>query len=225
SNSQHTFPATVLNALRIGDTRRTVGRTAARLSTAAGPALGIPGIPSTAKFPDMLPAFLIGGYQQLGSPANTASDFNTSVSEAADSLTWLKGRHTLKMGFDWRWERLNVIQPPSPAGSFTFSSLFSDLPGVANTGTPLASFLLGQVQTFSIDLQQQEIRNRAHIEEYFVQDDWKVTNRVTLNVGTRYTLNFPSTETRNQSAVFNLDTRQLEYLGRDGHPTSARQLH
>ena len=57
------------------------------------------------------------------------------------------------------------MQPPSPTGSFTFSNLFTDLPGVANTGTPFASFLLGQVQQFSIDLQQEEIRNRAHFEE------------------------------------------------------------
>jgi len=41
----------------------------------------------------------------------------------------------------------------------------------------------------------------------------------------RYTLNFPSTEMNNQSAVFNLQTQQLEYLGRDGQPRAARQLH
>ena len=46
-----------------------------------------------------------------------------------------------------------------------FSNLFTDLPGTANTGTPLASFLLGQVQLFTIDLQQNEIWNRAHFEE------------------------------------------------------------
>ena len=91
----------------------------------------------------------------------------------ADSLTWLKARHTLKMGLDWRWERLNVIQPPFPTGSFTFSNLFTDLPGAANTGTPLASFLLGQVQTFSIDLQQSQIQERARFQEYFIQDDWR----------------------------------------------------
>jgi len=213
SNYQHTFSTSVLNELRIGDTRRTVGRTAAHLSTAAGAALGIPGIPSTATFPDTLPTFLISGYQQLGSPPNTATNFNTSVSEIADAFTWLKGRHTLKMGLDFRWERLNVIQPPSPTGSFTFNALGSDLPGVANTGTPLASFLLGQVQTFSIDLQQAQIQERAHFQEYFIQDDWKVSDRLTLNPGLRYTLNFPSTEINGQTAVFNLQTQQLEYPG------------
>jgi hypothetical protein len=213
SNYQHVFSSNVLNEVRVGDTRRTVSRTAAQLQTSAGHALSIPGIPSAAQFPNTLPTFLISGYQQLGSPPNTASNFNTSVTEIADSLTWLKGRHTIKAGLDWRWERLNVIQPPSPTGSFTFNAIGSDLPGTANTGTPLASFLLGQVQTFSIDLQTSEIRERAHFEEYFVQDDWKVSNRLTVNAGLRYTLNFPSTEINGQTAVFNLQTQQLEYPG------------
>jgi hypothetical protein len=213
SNYQHTFSSSILNEVRIGDTRRRVDRTAAQLGTSAGHALSIPGIPTSAQFPNTLPTFLISGYQQLGSPPNTASNFDTGVTEVADSLSWLKGRHTLKMGFDWRWERLNVIQPPSPTGSFTFNAIGSDLPGVANTGTPLASFLLGQVQNFSIDLQTSTIQERAHFQEYFVQDDWKMTDRLTVNAGLRYTLNFPSTEKNGQTAVFNLQTQQLEYGG------------
>ena len=222
---QRTFSNSVLNELRIGDTRRTVARSAVQLNGTASTSLRLPGIPSNAHFPNTLPTFSIAGYQQLGSPANTASQFGTSVTQIADSLTWQTGRHTLKAGADLRWQRLNVLQPPSPTGSFTFSSLFSDLPGTPNTGTPLASFLLGQVQQFSIDLQQDEIRNRAHFQEYFIQDDWRVSERVTINAGLRYTLNFPSTEENNQAAVFNLETQQLEYLGRDGTPRAARRLH
>ena len=225
TNFQHTFSDRWLNEGRVGDTRRAVTRSAARLAASAGAVLNNPGIPSNAQFPDTLPTFQISGYQQLGSPANTASDFSTSVTEIADSLSWLKGRHSIKAGFDMRWERLDVIQPPSPTGLFTFTNLFSDNPGVANTGTPLASFLLGQVQTFSIDLQQQQIRNRAHFEEYFIQDDWKISGRWTLAPGVRYTLNFPSTEKNNQAAVFNLQTQQLDYLGQNGNPRSARELH
>ena len=71
-------------------------------------------------------------------------------------------------------------------------------PASPTPGTPLASFLLGQVQQFSIDLQQEQIRNRAHFQEYFIQDDWRVSDRVTVNAGLRYTLNFPSTEENNQ---------------------------
>ena len=225
SSYQRTFSNTVFNELRIGDTRRTVGRAAAELSGPASASLGLPGLPASARFPATVPTFLIAGYQQLGSPPNTATNFGTSVTQVADTLTWMKGRHSIKVGADLRWARVNVLQPPSPTGSFTFSNLFSDLPGTANTGTPLASFLLGQVQQFSIDLQQDEIRNRAHVQEYFVQDDWRLTDRVTVNAGVRYTLNFPSTEQNDQVAVFNLDTRQLEYAGENGQPRAARQLH
>ena len=213
SSYQRTFSSTLLNELRVGDTRRHVTRDAAQLATTAGSALGIPGIPSGARFPKTLPTFLISGYTQLGSPPNTATDYKTSVSEIADTLTWVKGRHTIKAGFDWRWERLNVIQPPSPTGSFTFNQLGSDQPGVTNTGTPLASFLLGQVQSFSIDLQTSQIRERARFQEYFVQDDWKIGDRLTFTPGLRYTLNFPSTEINGQTAVFDLERQVLTYPG------------
>jgi hypothetical protein len=213
SNYQHTFSSNVLNEVRIGDTRRSVQRSAVGLSSPAGAALNIPGIPANAQFSNTMPTFAPNGYQQLGSPTSTASDFSTSVTEIADSLTWLKGRHTMKMGLDWRWERLDVIQPPSPTGSFAFSTVGSDLPGVANTGNAFASFLLGQVQTFAIDLQQTEIQERAHFQEYFVQDDWKASDRLTINAGLRYTLNFPSNEINGQTATFNLQTQQLQYPG------------
>ena len=215
SNYQHTFSTRLLNEVRIGDTRRAVTRGAVSLSSTAGAALGIPGIPTNGQFPNTLPTFAPSGYQQIGSPTNTASDFSTSVTEIADSLTWLKGRHTVKMGLDYRWERLNVIQPPWPTGSFAFTTVGSDLPGVANTGNAFASFLLGQVQTFAIDIQQTDIQERAHFQEYFIQDDWKVSERLTINPGLRYTLNFPSTEVNGQTAVFNVQTRQLEYPGTD----------
>src|SRR6202008_1782686 len=92
------------------------------------------------------------------------------------------------------------------------------------TGNAVASFLLGQVQTFSIDIQQNVLRPRAHIQEYFVQDDFKATSRLTINAGLRYTLNFPSTEADNQGAVFNLQTQQLDYLGQNGFRECARQF-
>jgi hypothetical protein len=225
SSYRRTASSRLLNELRLGDTRRTVGRTAVDLGTPAAAALTLQGLPSTGRFATALPTFQTAGYQPLGSPPGTATDFGTSVTELADTLTWLSGRHTVKAGADLRWSRLDVVQPPSPTGLFTFTSLFTDLPGVAGTGTPLASFLLGQVQQFSIDLQQDPIRNRAHVQEYFVQDDWRASDRLTVNAGVRYTLNFPSIEKTNQAAVFNLETRQLDFLGRDGHPRSARRLH
>jgi hypothetical protein len=82
--------STMLNELRIGDTRRMVGRTAAPLDGTPSAILGLPGIPSSAHFPDTLPTSLIAGYQQLGSPPNTGSEFGTGVTQIADSVTWAR---------------------------------------------------------------------------------------------------------------------------------------
>jgi len=221
----HTFGTRTLNDLRVGYTRRSFQRRGVQLSSSPSQSLEIPGIPSNGALNNALPIFNIAGYQQIGSPSNTNSSFRTDVTQVVDSVSHLVGNHALKFGLDFRWERLDVIQPPNPTGTFQFSQLFTDQPGTKGTGDPLASFLLGQVQTFSIDLQGKVLRPRAHIQEYFAQDDWKVTRRLTLNAGLRWTLNFPSTEVDNQGAIFNLQTQQLDYLGKSGYPHTARELH
>ncbi|HET7840643.1 MAG TPA: carboxypeptidase regulatory-like domain-containing protein, partial [Terriglobia bacterium] len=225
TNYFHEFNPTLANELRFGYTRRVISRTALLLNAPPSLALKLPGIPSNADFDNELPTFSIAGFQHLGPSSNTDTNFRTDVTEVVDQLSKQRGRHTIKAGLDFRWERLDVIQPPSPTGLFQFSNLFTDLPGSTGTGFSLASFLLGQVQSFSIDLQQKTIRPRAHIQEYYLQDDWKATARLSLNAGVRWTLNFPSTEVDNQGAVFNLQTQQLQFLGRNGFPRSARELH
>ncbi len=221
----HIFTPALTNEVRVGYTRRSIDRAALLLDAPPSQALQLPGVPSNADFSRELPTFSITGFQQLGPSANTDSKFRTDVTEVADQLSSQRGRHSLAAGFDFRWERLDIVQPPSPTGLFQFSSLFTDLPGTSGTGFSLASFLLGQVQTFSIDLQQLPIRPRAHIQEYYLLDDWKATRRLTLNAGLRWTLNFPSTEGNDQGAVFNLQTQQLDYLGKNGFPRSSRELH
>jgi carboxypeptidase family protein len=215
----------MFNEARLGYTQRSTDRVGLALSGTPSEELGLPGIPTNAAFNEALPTFLVDGFQQLGSPSNTFSNAKTSVLQLVDVLSWQRGRHAFKFGLDWRHEALDVVQPPSPTGSFRFTSQGSDLPGRAGTGLPFASLLLGQVQNFTIDLQQRELRPRALVQEYFAQDDWRVTSRLTVNAGVRFTLNFPSTEKDDQGAVFDLASQELEYAGRDGNPRSARELH
>ena len=233
TNYVHVFNPRLLNELRIGYTRRKIERRATQLDSSPSQSLHLPGIPTNGAFENTLPTFSIAGLQQLGPSANTASDFRTDVTQIFDAFSSQHGRHSLKFGIDYRWERLDVIQPPSPTGNFSFSTLITNSQGIPTIGSPLAtftgnsfaSFLLGQVQTFSIDIQQSILRPRAHNQEYFVQDDFKATPRLTINAGLRYTLNFPSTEASNQGAVFNLQTQTLDYLGQNGFSRSARRLH
>jgi hypothetical protein len=220
--------ATQVNQLRFGFTRRGFNRATLQTGIPASQASGIPNIPPSA-FPDVLPNYDIIGFQQLGSPANGNAEFTTSVTQIVDTFSWLRGRHSIKMGGDFRIEHMSSLQPPSPTGSFQFSNILtSNLSAagtpVTGTGNGFASFLLGQVQNFSIDVQQEVLKPRAQILELFIQDDFKVTNRLALNLGVRYTLNFPSTVVDDQSAVFNLQTQQLDFLGQNGNFRSARSL-
>lgn len=225
ANETHSFNARTVNEARFGYTRRALSRWGASVEGAASGALGIPGIPSNAAFNNALPIFAISGITQLGSSTSTFSNFSTNVTQVFDMVSLVRRKHAIKLGADLRWEHLDAVQPPNPTGNFGFSTLFTNQAGVTNSGSSLASFLLGQVNTFSIDLQNSTIRPRAHIAEFFIQDDWKASPRLTVNAGLRWTLNFPSTEAHNQGAVFNLATQKYQYLGKDGFSRSARELH
>jgi hypothetical protein len=224
-NETHTFSAHLLNDFRAGYTRRSNNITGPYLGNTASAALGIPGIPSNAAFNNALPLFTFTGFQQIGPSASTFSQYQTAVWQAVDTVTFTRGRHAIKAGADLRWYQLNTVAPPNPTGAFAFTTTGTNQQGITDSGNAIASFLLGQVDTFQIDLQRSKIRPRDHIEEYFVQDDWKITDRLTANIGARYTLHFPSVEKSNQGAVFNLQTQQLDYLGVDGNARSARELH
>ncbi len=228
-NYTHEFNGYLLNEVRFGYTRRGVTRRGATLSAPIAQVLALPGIPANSAFQNVIPVFQISGMQQIGAPASTSLNSRTDVTEFVDNVSWQRGKHSLKFGADFRWERLDILQPPNPTGTFQFTQLFTNDPSTpakaVSTGNAVASFLLGQVQQFQIDLQGKPIRPRAQIEEYFVQDDWKVARRLTINAGVRYTLNFPSTEVDNQGAVFNLQTQKLDYLGQNGFSRSARKLH
>jgi hypothetical protein len=223
ANYVRVFGPSAVNELRAGYTQRSVSRQGLSYGQ---PASGlVPGIPSNAAFDDALPTFVVDGMQQLGSSANTFSDSRTSVFQLVNVFSLQRGRHAFKFGLDWRYETLDVIQPPSPTGNFRFTTQGTDLPGRTGTGLAFASYLLGQVQNFTVDLQQQELRPRALVQEYFAQDDWRVTSRLTVNAGLRLTFNFPSTEKDDQGAVFDRDREVLDYAGVDGNSRSARKLH
>ena len=207
-----TLSPTTLNQFRVGYSRRDLNQ-----ASLQNGGITVPGLP-TNSFGFVLPIFSVAGFQQIGPTAAANSNFTTSITEFLDTFTVVRGRHTIKFGADIRREALDVINPPNPTGAFSFTTTGTNNPVVANSGNAFASLLLGQVNSFSIDIQNRVIQERAHIAEFFLGDDWKVSPRLTLNVGTRYTLNFPSTEIHNQGAVFNLNTQVLDF------PHTARKL-
>jgi Carboxypeptidase regulatory-like domain len=201
-----------LNQLRFGYSRRDLNQTSLQNG-----GIAVPGLPANS-FGSVLPIFTVAGFQQIGPTTAANSKFTTSITELVDTFSLARGRHTFKFGADLRREALDVLNPPNPTGSFAFSTTGTNNSTVAGSGNALASLLMGQVNAFTIDIQKQVIQPRAHIAEFFAGDDWKVSQQLTLNIGTRYTLNFPSTEKHDQGAVFNLGTQVLEF------PHTAREL-
>jgi hypothetical protein len=193
-----------LNQARFGFTRRDLHQTSLQNGN-----ITVPGLPANS-FSAVLPIFSVTGYQQIGPAPAANSNFTTSVTEYLDTFSMVRGRHTIKLGTDVRREALDVLNPPNPTGAFSFTG--------SGSANPLASLLLGQVNAFTIDIQNEALRERAHFAEFFVGDEWKVSDRLTLNIGTRYTLNFPSTEVHNHGAIFSLKTQALDF------PHTAREM-
>lgn len=195
----------VLNSARFGYTRRDLNQRSLQNG-----GIPIPGVPANS-FSSVLPIFSVTGFQQLGPTSSANSNFTTSVTEYLDTFSLVRGRHTIKFGTDIRREALDNLTPPNPTGAYGFTTTGTNTSGVTNSGNALASLLLGQVSAFSIDIMPRVSEQRAHIAEFFVGDDWKLSSRLSLSVGTRYTLNFPSTVVGDRAAVFNLKTQLLEF--------------
>jgi hypothetical protein len=123
----------------------------------------------------------------------------------ADNLSYVAGNHSFKAGVDLRWLQTNGAEWLYDQGSFAFSSFETAFPtatGRTNSGSSIASFLLGDVDSAFRRVQNIFPSNRYHYFGAYIQDDWKATKRLTLNYGLRYDLNFPRTTKRNDQSSF-----------------------
>ncbi len=119
-----------------------------------------------------------------------------------DSLTFIRGRHTFKAGIDQRWIRLNFTNRSNPSGNFTFGATLTNNPQVpAGSGIGMATFLLGEVSSGSLGIRPRFAFQSWSHASYF-QDDFKVTRRLTLNLGVRYDLSSGPVERWNRSSNF-----------------------
>jgi hypothetical protein len=206
----HTFSPTLVNVVRAGlnylHTTR-VSPSANDLSDIPSQ-FGIQGVSQQSENGG-LPAFGIGGLQTLGSNAFLPSDEVSSTFQLTDDVTKILGKHTFKMGFEWQHVKFSTLQPPWSRGEFDYSGLYTEIPGVGGSSTGRAQFLLTPTASTvpggidfvggpsgnnddggshnGIFLSNISLTdNGKNYYGGYVNDDIKLTPKLTVNLGVRY---------------------------------------
>jgi hypothetical protein len=200
----HIFSPAVTNDFRYSYLRRKFLDTRPGYGDNFAAKIGLAGVSDAA-----FPAFTIPGYgvpagfvagnvtvpntgAALGNPS-AVYRFQTPIvdQQFLESLSWFRGKHAWKLGAEYRGGANDETRDRGSAGNFTISPLITDLPGSGSaSGNALATFLLGYVNAASIQVSD-KILSRASYMAFYVQDDWRVTDRLTLNAGLRYEVEFP----------------------------------
>jgi outer membrane receptor protein involved in Fe transport len=146
------------------------------------------------------PFIQVGGYASVGDPITGPRNTVQNTFDLSGSLSRIHGHHEFKFGGGYRRDQINALQGIATNGFFVFAGIPSFENFLYNDG--FANFLSGNPVVF---LQgggnfSREIRDRAL--DAYGQDNYKVTSRLTLNLGLRYELPFPSTENHNQVNLF-----------------------
>ncbi|MSV28670.1 MAG: TonB-dependent receptor [Bryobacterales bacterium] len=146
-------------------------------------------------------AFSSDSYPQAASPRWDADVEDNSM--LTNTTTLIRGRHSVKIGFDARMQEFNTRNQRNQNGTFVFDFKETALNASTQTGNSFASFLLGQVDSANLNLPL-NVGSRRPYFAWFVQDDFKFSSRLTLNLGLRYDLELPPYELADRASIFDL---------------------
>ncbi len=212
----HTFNPTLINEARVGFNReRTIRNQAFGQNTSNIPGqFGIQGILQTAGNGG-LPYIGIGGLSQLGSSEWLVSDRFSNTLQLTENLTKIYKSHTFKGGFEGQEIYFPWIAPPDSRGGFRFSGQYSSIPNSNDGSTGRVQFLLapapsavaggldgiGGADSVAASNFGGVAAQRSYRGAYF-QDDWKVSSKLTLNLGVRWDWFSPTGERYGAQANF-----------------------
>jgi hypothetical protein len=185
----------------------------------------IPGRDTSDPFQPSAPIISPSGYVGLGNARSEPLIRREHMFENVANLSWQKGKHAFKFGLDIRQRLISeTASPPgqSAFGRFTFTSGFTNNPSsTSGTGDTMASMLLGYPSTTIRDF---FIPGTAHVRtnefNYYARDEWRVTNKLTLNLGIHYEINTPFTEDNNFWVNWDPATAKLLIAGQNASSTA-----
>jgi hypothetical protein len=166
---------------------------------------------------NQFPEITYTGWSQLGSSTNTDQVNITNTFTPFGTFTKTVGAHTFKFGASLRKNQFNTYNPAaSPEGDLAFDGSITNHGASGNPNTGLADFELGKIKTANYEQPQPETGRRNYNLGIFFQDDWRATNKLTLNLGVRWEYESPLTINNNIYSRINPATGQLLAAGLNG---------
>jgi hypothetical protein len=189
----HTVSARLLNDLHGGFFRYSVNALPFNFGKNLGFQLGIPNANrSTDPNSTGLTNIDVAGFTPLGDSEFLPEHVFENIFQAADSVTWVRGRHSLKFGVDFRRQQRNFYQVTAPRGFFNFTGDYTDDLTKITGGNGLADLLLGIPLNTEQDALVGLYPTRYWDLAEFVQDDIHLRPNLTVNVGLRYEVTSPA---------------------------------
>ena len=212
----HSFSNNLINEFRFGFNYLNSHRYNLNFNQNVAQQLTIPfpGVPYT-------PGQEIGGLPSLGFGDGTAaigaSGYQPAIEKQhsyvfTDNITWTRGRHAAKFGGELRFEQFTILEPAAARGTMDFGGGFlinDNLAAPGTGGEAFASFLQGIPDGGSITSVTPNIDYRRQIYSAYALDDFKVTPRLTLNLGLRYELFSTIKEANNHQDTFDINSLSL----------------
>jgi hypothetical protein len=199
----HFFNPTLSNEFRAGFNWLFAAYLQVNANVNVAQQLGMGGIPFGPNLGGM-PDIGFGNYiNSVGVAGYVPSDEKQNVLQLIDNVSKVWGRHSVKTGVNFQHIRFYGLQPPNGLGSENFSGTYTSDPGNPNivSGSGVADFLLDTMNSSSIT-SITPVTNLRWYDSAYIQDDWKLTPRLTLNLGVRWEYTQPFRELHDHQANF-----------------------
>ena len=210
----HTFSPNIVNEFRFGWIKTEFGYTPPFNNVPLSADLGIPNANTLSILGG---GALIGGFNDQLEYTGDFGPYQVPEQtwQFSDSVSYIHGKHSLKFGAQILRRQVNLFRPFSGKGFFF---LFGNGGGDSPTGYEVSDVLAGWVNQYSVGPTLGFSHTRNWETGYFVQDDWKVNQKLTLNLGLRYDLYTWPEEKDNLQANFDVATGQIVLPGTNGYP-------
>ena len=204
----HVFSNSLVNEFRLGYTKNSSDQLT-NAASALFDQIGFKGVP---QFDGLvgLPQITVANFSALGDRTFTPAPKSAAILHITDNLPWTHGNHTFKFGGELRFRKNITISTSSARGALNFNGQFTSKTPGTGSGSSLADLLLGYTNSATLS----SVARGTYLDKYYGvygNDTWKVTPRLTLNLGLRYEIQTPIWEIDRRASNFDLEQGSSTY--------------